>query len=95
MVPDLSIVDETFDANISSSYFLSIQASLDGFSFSILDPIRNKYIQFGSYTFQEHITDADLATLINKIFEEIRIGRNLKGRIPCFQSQKGYRSTGR
>jgi hypothetical protein len=70
MVPDLSIVDETFDANISSSYFLSIQASLDGFSFSILDPIRNKYIQFSSYALQDHITEADLPKLTNKVFEE-------------------------
>lgn len=40
-----SIVDESFDPVISSSYFISIQITLDGFSFCILDPVRNKYIQ--------------------------------------------------
>lgn len=40
-----SIVDETFDPSISSSYFISIQITLDGFSFCTLDPVRNKYIQ--------------------------------------------------
>ena len=40
-----SIVDDTFDPSISSSYFLSIQITLDGFSFCTLDPVRNKYIQ--------------------------------------------------
>ena len=45
-MPNISIIDETFDENISSSYFLSIQFSLDGFCFCTLDPIRNKYIQF-------------------------------------------------
>ncbi len=40
----LSLVDETFDINLTSEYFLSIQVSLDGFSFSILDSIQNKVV---------------------------------------------------
>ena len=40
-----SIVDESFDPGISLSYFLSIQITLDGFSFCTLDPVKNKYIQ--------------------------------------------------
>jgi hypothetical protein len=42
---DFSVVDETFDYSITSSYFLSIRVSPDGFSFCTLDPVRNKYIQ--------------------------------------------------
>ena len=40
----LSLVDETFDINLTSEYLLSIQVSLDGFSFSILDSIQNKVV---------------------------------------------------
>jgi len=50
-----SIVDDTFDPNISSSYFLSIQITLDGFSFCTLDPIRNKYIQIQHIKFKQNI----------------------------------------
>ncbi len=63
-----SFTDETFDRNISSSYFLSIQVNLDGFSFCTLDPVRNKYIQL------RHIPLINNAPIINQIeslFEEI------------------------
>lgn len=56
-----SIVDDTFDPSISSSYFLSIQITLDGFSFCTLDPVRNKYIQF------QHIQFTRNQPLINQI----------------------------
>jgi hypothetical protein len=69
MVPDISLIDETFDTNITSSYFLSIQVCLDGFSFCTLDPIRNKYIQFKYFSFSN--PDATkLASLTEKIFEQ-------------------------
>jgi hypothetical protein len=51
-----SIVDETFDPSISSSYFLSIQITLDGFSFCTLDPVRNKYIQIQHINFVRHLS---------------------------------------
>lgn len=40
----LSLVDESFDLNFTREYILSIQVSLDGFSFSILDSVRKKVI---------------------------------------------------
>lgn len=46
MNESFSFVDDSFDPIISSSYYLSIQLSLDGFSFCILDPVHNKYLQF-------------------------------------------------
>lgn len=39
-----AVIDETFDLNISSTYHLSIQAGLGGFSLCVLDTLRNKYI---------------------------------------------------
>ncbi len=68
MVPDLSVVDETYDTTITSSYFLSIQASLDGFSFCTLDPVRNKYVQFRHFEFRETEEDNFLPA-IEQIFE--------------------------
>jgi hypothetical protein len=40
----LELFDETLDINSTENYELSIQASPEEFSFSILDTIRNKYI---------------------------------------------------
>ena len=40
------VIDNNFDKNITTSYFLSIQLALDGFSFCVLDPISNEYILF-------------------------------------------------
>ncbi len=41
-----SVIDASFDVNITTSYFLSIQLQLDGFSFCVLDPVSNEYILF-------------------------------------------------
>ncbi len=41
---DISITDSTFDISVTSSYYMSIQANLNGLSFCILDPVTNKYI---------------------------------------------------
>lgn len=43
-MPFLELFDETLDINSTGNYELSLQMSSDGFSFSILDTIRNKYI---------------------------------------------------
>jgi hypothetical protein len=48
---DFSIVDDSFDHNITLSYFLSIRITPDGFSFCTLDPVRNKFIQIQNITF--------------------------------------------
>lgn len=65
-----SVIDETFDPNISSSYFLSIQVNLDGFSFCTLDPVRNKYIQLRHIPFHKQ---QNLSTQLEKCFEEVEI----------------------
>ncbi len=46
---DFTFADETIDLNRSESYKLSIQAALNGFSFSLYDTVRNKYILLKHY----------------------------------------------
>ncbi len=41
---DFAFVDETLDLNRAHAYKLSIQLSLNGFSFSILDQVRGKFV---------------------------------------------------
>jgi len=86
--PDISFLDESLNLASSDKYHLSIQVSLDGFSFCILDTSKNKIIGLVSYSFQntgheqfnEHV---DYILLVNEIlkrdFQEIRI---------IFESQK-------
>ncbi len=61
----LSLVDETFDLNFISEYHLSIQFSLDGLSFCILDGIQKKYVLL---SYQPHL-NAD-SPLITKNLQE-------------------------
>jgi hypothetical protein len=48
---DFSFIDETLDINITNTYHVSIQVSLNGFSFCILDTVHNKYIALKHYEF--------------------------------------------
>ncbi|MFP4022989.1 MAG: DUF3822 family protein [Thiohalospira sp.] len=48
---NFAFVDETLDINLLQSYHLSIQAGLNGLSFCILDPVRNKFIVLEHYNF--------------------------------------------
>ncbi len=49
---ELICTDETFDPNFTIEYKLSIQVSLDGFSFCILDHIRKKFLVFKHFPFR-------------------------------------------
>ena len=59
----LSLADETFDLNYTLNYNLSIQVSLDGFSFSILDTIQNKVI----YLYHQSMFTGKAEFLLKKI----------------------------
>lgn len=48
----LELFDETFDPDRSESYELSIQVSLDGFSFCVKDLVRNFFIALGTCPFE-------------------------------------------
>lgn len=45
----MELFDETLDINATENYELSIQAGPDGFSFSILDTLRNKIVMIRSF----------------------------------------------
>lgn len=59
----LSLVDETFDLNYTLEYILSIQISLDGFSFSILDSVQNKVI----YLYSQGLFEAEPEFLLKRL----------------------------
>ncbi|PTN03144.1 DUF3822 family protein [Mangrovibacterium marinum] len=59
----ISLIDETFDINFTFEYNLSIQLSLDGFSFSILDQIQNKVI----YLYHQELFEAEPEFLLKRI----------------------------
>ena len=43
------LFDETLDINSTNNYEISIQLGLDGFSFCLLDNLRNRYVMFRQY----------------------------------------------
>ena len=48
---DICFIDKTFDNTQTNSYHLSIQISMDGFYFSILDIARGKYVVLNGHHF--------------------------------------------
>ncbi len=48
-MPDIELFDETLDINTTENYEISIQVGLDGFSFALLDTIRNKFVLLRGY----------------------------------------------
>jgi hypothetical protein len=67
-MPFLELFDETLDINSTENYELSLQLSPDGFSISILDTIRNKYILLRSHEPDEnkYFTAATIGEIINR-----------------------------
>lgn len=67
-MPFLEFFDETLDINSTGNYELSVQMSLDGLSFTILDRIRNKYILLRSSEPDEnkYFTAENLSDIISK-----------------------------
>ncbi len=48
-MPFLELFDETLDINSTENYELSVQAGPDGFSFSLFDTLRNKFVLIRSF----------------------------------------------
>ncbi|MGQ8338298.1 DUF3822 family protein [Sunxiuqinia sp. A32] len=65
----LSLVDETFDLNFISEYHLSIQLSLDGLSFCILDGIQKKYVSLVHHPILSNTPELSVKRL-KEIFKE-------------------------
>ena len=80
---DFTFVDETFDINLTQSYFLSIQANLNGLSFCILDPVRNKYLTLVHKNFSKELVFdeflnaveeyTDSCELLNQKFKTVKL----------------------
>jgi hypothetical protein len=52
--PNIELFDETLDINSTENYELSVQVSPDGFSFCLLDTIRNKFVLIRSFQPEEN-----------------------------------------
>lgn len=65
------IIDETFDPNRSESYNLSIQASHNGFLFSIKDSVRDLYISLVTYPLDHELSvNDDWSKSVCEIFSQ-------------------------
>jgi hypothetical protein len=53
-MPFLELFDETLDINSTENYGLSVQVSPDGFSFCLLDTIRNKFVLIRAFEPEEN-----------------------------------------
>lgn len=67
---DLTLIDETFDLSITENYHISIQVSLNGYSFSILDKRRNKYILLRNQSFSQQPAQGELAGRLDEVLQE-------------------------
>jgi len=64
---DLTIIDDSFDLNITSSYHISILAHSTGLSFAIMDTVRMKFLAFKHNTFGEALSGSLLYEKIESI----------------------------
>lgn len=67
---NFSFVDETFDINRTNTYEKSIQVSLNGFSLSVLDLVRNKFILLKHYNLKPKVSFEEKADEIQSIIDK-------------------------
>jgi hypothetical protein len=67
---EFELLDETLDINRTQFYPLSIQASLDGFLFSILDPDAARYLALKSYRHERTLTTGQQYERISEILSQ-------------------------
>ena len=67
---NFSFIDETFDINRTNTYERSIQVSLNGFSLSVLDLVRNKFILLKHYNLKHKISSEEKADEIQSIIDK-------------------------
>lgn len=86
---DIVFIDETFDLNQTRNYHISIQAGLNGYSFSVLDPLRNKYILLKHIAFPAGFSGALLEEKIAGIHKNDEfLSREYKSALFSFKSPK-------
>lgn len=67
---DFAFIDETLDINLTHTYILSIQLSLNGLSFCILDPVREKYIALSNKNIDSELSFDDLLDYIEEYIQK-------------------------
>ena len=77
------LLDETFDLNLTNTYHLSIQADLDGFLFSILNPGRGKYLALKQYSFKDLQSEEELYSQIQKVLQEDPLLKQAYSSVAC------------
>jgi len=66
----IDIIDESFDRDRTSVYELSIQVSLNGFSYAVKDTIRNTFIALYTEEWENHtLGDVDFRKFIGSLTE--------------------------
>ncbi len=86
---DIVLIDETLDINQTKNYHISIQAGLNGYSFLILDPLRNKYILLKHIQFPDGMTPVMLEDKIAGIHKNDEfLAREYKSVYFSWQSPK-------
>lgn len=88
MNPYISAFDKDFDVKKSLEYRLTIQFSLDGFSYAIFDSLSNQLIGLEGYQFDTSAKKEDLFHAVEKAFEAKGINsKNLKS-ITCIIDER-------
>jgi len=76
---NFSFIDETFDINRTNTYEKSIQVSLNGFSFSVFDLVRHKFILLKHYDLAHKGSFEEKADELKRIIEKDQyLGTNYK-----------------
>ena len=79
------LLDETFDINKTHSLHLSIQASLDGFLFSILEPVSLKYLVLKRYQLEQIVTQDLLFERIEELLKQDPLLQRSYQSVACLQ----------
>ena len=85
---EINCIDETFDPNFTTEYTLSIQLSLDGFSFCIRDDIRRMYLVFKHFPFQLSNNTFLLRKVKELLEQQEELGKNYKKVLISIASHK-------
>jgi len=76
---NLSIIDDTFDPTITSTYHLSLQFSPRNFCFAIMDTIRMRYIAFKNFWFETELAPEQQAERLRGLLQnEGYLAKNYK-----------------
>ncbi len=70
MADPITLFDETLDIHFSGQYHVSIQLSLDGFSFCVLNTTTDKYIGYRHYTIQPNMLPDKYLERVEEILEK-------------------------